>query len=70
MELVIEINIDNAAFDPCPCEEVTRILRTIADEIATHKPSYEALKMGMFNQPVGLRDVNGNKVGYFRIVKP
>ncbi len=52
MKIKIEINTDNAAFQPDPIEEVRRILKESMDEFLV---SYATKKH--------LRDINGNFVG-------
>ena len=53
MKFKLVINCDNAAFDYCPVSETARILRKVADEIATAQ-----------GQSVCM-DYNGNKVGVY-----
>lgn len=57
MELIITIHLGNAAFDPEPGPEVSRILRRLAD----------LAEREMITANVGwisvLRDINGNSVG-------
>lgn len=55
MKLTIEINMDNAAFDPEPKDEVQRILRRLADSFDDW-PGRNEFKLGLL-------DMNGNKVG-------
>jgi hypothetical protein len=55
-QAVITIAMDNDAFAYSPATELSRILVTLAGEVATDGISYTAL-----------RDINGNTVGYFRI---
>ena len=52
MKCIIEINCDNAAFEPDPKEEVARILRTLANWLETGEEN-----------PIP-RDANGNTVGH------
>lgn len=54
MRLTITIDMDNAAFEPCPLREAARILRDAADH-ADHGPS-------QFDDWTP-RDINGNRVG-------
>lgn len=63
MKLVIEMDLDNAAFDADGggADEVGRILATIAERI----PDPPALTNGAYS----LHDCNGNWVGDFRIMK-
>ena len=53
MKLLIEITMNNAAFDPNPELEVSRILRDYSNRIV------ESSDIVIMN----LRDINGNKVG-------
>lgn len=56
MNIQITINTDNAAFeDAGPGREVGRILRRLADQIEDWPGANEFA--------IGLRDINGNKVG-------
>ena len=59
MKLVIEIQMDNAAFAEYASCEVSRILI----ELATRY--YE---QGEHSEQITLRDINGNKVGFARVV--
>lgn len=61
MKLKIEIELDNAAFEDNGPEEVTRILECLASRL----PDPPALT----GQELSCHDVNGNWVGYARIVK-
>ena len=60
MNITIKINCSNAAFVDNEAAEVARILSTLADEVRQlpdlHPGDYEAL-----------RDINGNKVGEFKV---
>jgi len=56
MRYLIEIATDNDAFFPEPGPELARILRQLAERIATASP--DELAAG-----VRLRDYNGNRVG-------
>lgn len=59
MKAVIEINMDNAAFEEVPGVELARILRELAgrlDESGEVEPGYR-----------NLRDINGNGVGFCQI---
>lgn len=53
MKYTITINCDNAAFDPEPEIEVSRILKKLADDVVMHD----------FQTKIILRDINGNRVG-------
>jgi hypothetical protein len=57
MKATIEIQIDNAAFEECPASELVRILEETIKRI---KAGYDY---------VALMDINGNKVGEFKIEK-
>jgi hypothetical protein len=60
MKLKIEINMDNAAFEPDNGTEAARILRKLADEIdGGHYPASSIVKP--------LRDYNGNEVGKAKV---
>ena len=52
MKLGIEINLDNAAFDTYPGDEVGRILKKYAQSISV-----------LSDLDKKLRDINGNTVG-------
>lgn len=58
MECLINIKMDNAAFDGQPLEELERILRTTADR----------LPLAGIDRPLILRDINGSTVGYLTII--
>lgn len=65
MRLNIEINLNNAAFDPYPPDEVERVLKNAAADF--HKAFYSG------HAPEGnwskrLLDINGNTVGRMRLV--
>jgi hypothetical protein len=49
----VEIETNNAAFDPAPDDEVTRILRHLIERIERDDLASEKV----------LRDINGNSVG-------
>lgn len=53
----IEIKMDNAAFDDAPASELSRILRGVADD----------LENGVMPEQIRLADINGNRVGSFKI---
>ena len=53
MKLLIDIAMDNAAFEECPNLEAARILEDYAKE----------LKWGLTITEVNLKDLNGAKVG-------
>ncbi len=55
----LQIETENAAFEPSPRLEVARILRELA----------ERLEQGLFGGR-RLHDINGNNVGSFRFVSP
>lgn len=57
MDITIEISTDNAAFEDCAGSELARILRKVANEVDDW-PGANSLS-------IGLRDINGNKVGTF-----
>lgn len=59
MRVTIEIDCDNAAFDPCPGFEIARILRAAA--LLT-----EDLDAGANDRRV-LKDVCGNTVGHLEV---
>jgi hypothetical protein len=58
MKAVIVINMENAAFDDAPASELARILRDTAKRIQENGDG-----------EITLRDINGNTVGYFTIVR-
>jgi hypothetical protein len=57
MKLVIELNLDNAAFESAPNLEAARILHGLATDIGRSGP--DPLDWGIWT----LRDANGNRVG-------
>lgn len=57
MKLLIELTLDNAAFAESGPEEVGRILADLVDRLP--------VPLGAVD--LGLRDVNGNRVGHARI---
>jgi len=60
MNIKVEINTDNAAFEDNESQETARILRSLAERIDGH-PHFSPGHC----QP--LRDYNGNEVGHFDI---
>jgi hypothetical protein len=61
MRCVIEIRMDNAAFDgPDGGCELARILRKIASDVAERDVRFDVINR--------LRDINGNKVGSYQIL--
>lgn len=63
MKLVIEIDMDNVAFDPDPSTEVARILGCLIERILRFSP-----QMDLACNP-RLRDINGNAVGSVKAVE-
>ena len=61
MHCKIEIEMDNAAFDPANLE-LARILREAARRA-------ETLQFNLVRDGFWLRDVNGNRVGHLEIIK-
>jgi hypothetical protein len=57
MKLVIEMAMDNEAFEPSWADETARILRNLADYIEGYPGDFR------FHEGYGLSDVNGNRVG-------
>lgn len=57
MTASITIKMDNAAFEQ-PATELGRILRELAEKIEQTDTDQE-----------NLRDINGNRVGYFQILE-
>lgn len=55
MKLILEINMDNAAFDIMPERELQALLTKVS------------LQIGAGKVESGIIDVNGNKVGFFEI---
>ena len=58
MDLRVQFNCDNAAFEDTPEFEVARILRHIADRIENGEAT------GLYQNAI---DINGNIVGTFRL---
>ena len=56
MDLIIKINLDNAAFEDSPLQEVRRIL----DALVTHSLYATGVRD---LQDIGMFDSNGNSVG-------
>lgn len=59
MQITIELETNNAAFEDAPELEAARILRHLSDRIERH-----GLIVG---ESIPLRDHNGNKVGHCKI---
>lgn len=55
MQLIINMNLDNAAFDDP--DELKRILEDIANRAVIEPYSYM----------IGIRDINGNRIGYYEL---
>lgn len=62
MELIIKINMDNAAFEEDASAEAGRILRALAERIDGH-PHFSP------GHDQALRDINGNEVGFCGVVE-
>ncbi|KKM83061.1 hypothetical protein LCGC14_1313140 [marine sediment metagenome] len=62
-KLTIELELDNAAFEPEPGPEVARILAYLAD---TFRGTLVIAPRGP--EPMALRDINGNTVGQVTII--
>lgn len=60
MNLKIDLNLDNAAFAENPGEEVARILRAYIERMEID-PRIESM------DDRGLKDFNGNTVGFARV---
>jgi hypothetical protein len=54
-ELLIRINLDNAAFENGPKTEIRRILKNVSDNLGNHEKK--------------LKDINGNTVGFFHFIE-
>lgn len=63
----LSITCDNAAFEDAPGDELARILRRLADRLESGAP---ASQFAARFDAVSLHDVNGNKVGFVRIMDP
>ena len=59
-KILIEFDIDNAAFEDLPMMESARILRHLAREIN---------ETGFVNGDIAVRDINGNVVGRARLIE-
>lgn len=59
MRLIIEIEMENAAFEYEPATEAARILRRLAERMVSEG-------IGAFSL-VKLRDVDGNHVGFAKV---
>lgn len=62
MKFIVEIACDNAAFDPDPAPEVTRIVQAVADTAKGGYFKYDGDEQVLF-------DINGNRVGVARFVR-
>lgn len=62
MKLKVEINLDNAAFEPDAGTEAARLLRQLANDI-------DGNRLAVAGSVKSLRDVNGNAVGKAQVVK-
>ena len=62
MKLVVTIDMDNAAFEPCSGDEVARILRQLA-RLFDHEDTATQLATVAHEGGLPVRDVNGNRVG-------
>ena len=62
VKLKLEIQMDNAAFDPHPNTEVAAILRDLASKVQ----NYDELEPGYLRP---LHDTNGNKIGYAKVTR-
>lgn len=77
MKFIIEIACDNAAFvtedgEPDPGPEITRILGWVVNDIGNGAIRPDVVKaLHAKNLPEGdlLRDINGNTVGSWKLVK-
>lgn len=54
-ELVIRINLNNAAFEHGPKTEIKRILKVVESNLGNHEKK--------------LMDINGNTVGFFHFIE-
>lgn len=59
MKVIIEMDVDNSAFDD-ESTEASRILAGVGDMIDNH--AY----LGPWNK--NLKDINGNTVGFFKVI--
>jgi len=67
MRLLIEIGIDNSAFNGMDCgRELARILQIVTDRVDLESKS--DLIRGYNGDPKSLFDINGNRVGSMEIV--
>lgn len=60
MKLIIEMSLDNAAFEEAGAEEVRRILDSVASRIPD--------PLDQTGSPLSLHDANGNHVGTAEII--
>ncbi len=65
MNITISIDCDNAAFDPMPGYEISRILSDLAQQLHGDLADL-ADQEGEVRRP--LLDINGNRVGYFEVL--
>jgi hypothetical protein len=61
-KLIIQIDMNNAAFDDEPMDETSRILRAFCKRIT----EMEAIEPGDY---VSLYDIDGNRVGFAQCVE-
>jgi hypothetical protein len=64
MKLVITIEMDNAAFEDEPAQELEKMLSDVTDSISCNQNIYD-YKVGHWDT---LRDSNGNRVGSVDII--
>lgn len=62
MELKIEINLDNAAFEDAPHTETRRMLARVAEDIC----DAQAWHLGAI-EAGSIRDIDGNTVGTWKV---
>lgn len=65
MKAQIEVQMDNAAFERMPGDELARILREVARRVEHDSLHLHAAVRHEYN----LFDVNGNKVGFLVVTK-
>jgi hypothetical protein len=56
MKAIIQVEMDNAIFRDAPASELARILRNIAKRVEENGEG-----------EITIRDINGNRCGYFQV---
>ena len=65
MNITISIDCDNAAFDPMPGYEISRILSDLAQQLHGDLADLADQEGEIYRT---LKDINGNRVGHFEVL--